>query len=381
MTKNAKKSWYSNIKKQLINKKSLMGLAAIAVSASSFSASLFAQDNSDWFLHSAISPDSKQIAFSYKGDIYLVSAKGGTARPLTVHSGWDGHPVWSGDGKSIAFASDRNGDLDVYLMPAEGGIATRLTHHFADDIPKDFSADDDSVLFVSGRLDSADSTVYPSRRLTETYQVSISGGTPSMVSTIPGSELQVSPDGKHIAYRDEKAYENKFRKHDVSSFARDVWVMNTETGEHTQLTNFEGGDHNPVWADKDTIYYTSEEKSNAFNVWKMDLDGDNKKQITDFDLHPVRSLSISDDDTLAFVHHGSIYVQDGRKPKRLSIDIKADLQENETFPQSLTDKITEFAVSPEVKKWPLSPAAKCLLPAPNLTPPSELPIRRNKSAV
>jgi tricorn protease-like protein len=37
--------------------------------------------------------------------------------------------VWSKDGKNIAFASDRNGNLDVYLMPAQGGKAKRLTYH------------------------------------------------------------------------------------------------------------------------------------------------------------------------------------------------------------------------------------------------------------
>lgn len=332
-----------------MNNKRLLGWLVAAMSLSSF-ASANANTNSDWYLHSAISPDSKQIAFSYKGDIYLVSSEGGTARPLTVHSDWDGHPIWSSDGNSIAFASDRNGDLDVYVMPAQGGVAKRLTWHSSNDIPTDFSADDEAVVFVSGRTDSARSTVYPTSRLTESYQVSTSGGTPAMISTIPASELQFSGDGNTILYRDEKAYENQFRKHDVSAFARDIWMLDTRTGEHTQLTNFEGGDHNPVWADKDTFYYTSEEDSGAFNVWRMDLDGDNKKQITNFEQHPVRSLSISDDDTLAFVHHGSIYVQKGRSAKRLHIEVKTDVQENQTVPQSLSGKITEFAVSPDGKE-------------------------------
>lgn len=78
------------------------------------------QINSDWFRHTAISPDGRSILFSYKGDIFTVSSEGGLARALTTHNAWDGHPVWSHDGKSIAFASDRHGNLDVFLMPALG---------------------------------------------------------------------------------------------------------------------------------------------------------------------------------------------------------------------------------------------------------------------
>jgi len=324
-------------------KYALSALAILATSA-------YADKSEEWFLHSSISPDGKNIAFSYKGDIYTVSSKGGTARPLTLHSDWDGHPIWSNDGKSIAFASDRNGNLDIYVMPATGGKAKRITYHSAHDIPQDFSKDDNNVLFVSGRMDSQKSTVFPTTRLTETYTVPVKGGTPNMLSTIPASELQYSPDGSKLLYRDEKAYENQFRKHDVSAFARDIWLQDLKTGQHTQLTNFEGADHNPVWQDKNTFYYTSEEKSGAFNVWRVDLDGDDKKQITSFKQHPVRSLSISDKGTLAFVHHGSIYTSNGRKTKHVDINIANDIQEDELLPVSLGGKISEYDVSPDGKE-------------------------------
>ena len=328
-----------------------MHLAKYALSALALVASsAYADKTDEWFLHSSISPNGKEIAFSYKGDIYVVPTKGGTARALTIHNDWDGHPVWSRDGKHIAFASDRNGNLDVYKMPASGGKATRLTYHSSHDIPQDFTKDDKTILFTSARMDSKDSTIFPTPRLTETYTVSVKGGTPEMLSTIPASELQYSPKGNKLLYRDEKAYENQFRKHDVSAFARDVWLHDLKTGKHTQLTQFEGADHNPVWKDNDTFYYTSEEKSGAFNVWRADLDGDNKKQITQFKEHPVRSLSISDDGVLAFVHHGSIYTQKGRSLKHVKIDINNDHHEDELLPVSLGGNITEYAVSPDGKE-------------------------------
>src|SRR6186997_2517825 len=85
----------------------------------------FADDGPLWLRYPAISPDGRTIAFTYKGDIYAVPAKGGSAVPLTISEAYDYAPVWSHDGRSIAFSSDRYGNFDVFVMPATGGEARR----------------------------------------------------------------------------------------------------------------------------------------------------------------------------------------------------------------------------------------------------------------
>jgi Tol biopolymer transport system component len=60
-------------------------------------------------------------------------------------------PVWSKDGKQIAFASDRYGNFDVFTLPVTGGTPTRLTFNSAADYPYDFSPDSKNVLFGSSR--------------------------------------------------------------------------------------------------------------------------------------------------------------------------------------------------------------------------------------
>ncbi|WP_294631438.1 hypothetical protein, partial [uncultured Bacteroides sp.] len=80
-----------------------------------------------WMRDARISPDGTEIAFCYKGDIYKVPATGGTAVQLTTQASYEANPVWSPDGKQIAFASDRNGNFDLYIMPSDGGAARRLT--------------------------------------------------------------------------------------------------------------------------------------------------------------------------------------------------------------------------------------------------------------
>ena len=330
------------MRKQLCNVLALL-FATLLISSG------LAEENSDWFRHSAISPDGKTILFSCKGDIYSVAAEGGKATPLTIHNAWEGHPVWSRDGKQIAFASDRHGNLDVFVMPSGGGKATRLTQHSANDIPSDFSSAGDTVLFKSARTDTAEASLFPTTRLAELYEIKTEGGTPRMITTIPASEARYSEDGKQIVYRDEKAYEIEFRKHDVSAFARDIWLMDIESGEHNQLTDFEGGDHNAVFHG-DSIYYLSENGNNNFNVWSMDSKGDNAKQISKFETHPVRHLSVSNDGLLSFTQHGRLFTLDpGQEPQPLEITFHTDTQTSDYEIKNVSS-ISEFAVSPNGKE-------------------------------
>jgi len=137
-----------------------------------------AAESPTWMRYPAISPDGTAIVFSFRGNLYRVNAAGGTAVPLTLDASHDFMPVWSHDGKQIAFASDRHGNYDVFVMPSEGGSATRLTYHSSGDFPSDFTPDGKAVIFNSSRVDAPDSRLFPTRALSELYQVSVTGGTP-----------------------------------------------------------------------------------------------------------------------------------------------------------------------------------------------------------
>lgn len=330
--------------------KYLKGMAAAGLLAGT-SLTAQAQSNGDWYTGAAISPDGKTIAFTYKGDIYSVSAKGGKAVPLTVNAAWDGSPVWSNDGKSLAFASDRHGSMDIFVMPSGGGKAKRLTYHNAGDRPFSFTADDTAVTFGSARTDAAKASLFPRGSLPELYKVSVNGGTPEMVLTTPAEEAQWNKDGTKLLYREEKALESDLRKHDVSAFARDIWMYDAETGAHTQLTDFAGADHNPVWGRKNKVFYTSEEADSTFNVWRLDLESGSRQAVTNYKKHPVRSLSIAKNGLMAYVHHGSIYtVKDGNRPKSVKIEIATDGHGRDVETINVSSRIRDFSVSPKGKE-------------------------------
>ncbi|GAL72054.1 PD40 domain-containing protein [Jejuia pallidilutea] len=87
----------------------------------------------------AISPDDTTIAFNYQGDIWTANINGENPKRLTVHEAYDTKPVWSADGTSIAFISERFGNNDVYVMPATGGAPKRITYHSTSDIVTDYT--------------------------------------------------------------------------------------------------------------------------------------------------------------------------------------------------------------------------------------------------
>jgi tricorn protease len=325
----------------------LLTIAWLAVGAAG------AAEEALWLRQPAISPDGKIIVFSYRGDLWTVPAAGGTASPLTLHPAYDTSPVWSADGRNIAFASDRYGNFDVFVMSAAGGNAARLTLHSVDEIPTSFTPDGKSVLFSASRLDSVTNVQFPTGAQPELYKAALTGGMPEQVLSTPAPYAVLDSAGKRLIYSDQKAYEMEWRKHDNSSFARDVWVWDIPSNKHTRLTDFGYDDRQPVWgADQKSIHYLSE-RSGTFNVWRMSLDDPRgAAQVTDHKIHPVRFLSASAAGDLCYTWDGAIWVRPAgaRSSRKLDVVVATDRRVNETDRFDVTAEITEFIESPDSKE-------------------------------
>ncbi len=120
------------------------------------------------------SPDGRRIAFVSlrdtltgkaglgKGSIYIMDfdpwtgAGGGNATRLTDEKGADGWPTWSPDGQRIAFHSDRSGNWDIWSIKIDGSGLTRLTEHPAADRHPAWSPDGKKLAFTSERSGTED---------------------------------------------------------------------------------------------------------------------------------------------------------------------------------------------------------------------------------
>ncbi|MBC9932207.1 S41 family peptidase [Chitinophaga qingshengii] len=312
----------------------------------------YAQENALWLRYPAISPDGKTIAFGYKGDIYRVDANGGVAVPLTIHEAQDMMPVWSHDGKSIAFASDRYGNFDVFVMPAEGGTPVRLTNNSSADYPYDFTPDNKQVLFGSGRNAPATSIRFPYRLFDNLYTVPVTGGRPALVSAAGAELARYNSKGDQIIFQDRKGYEDPWRKHHVSSVTRDIWVMDVNKNTYQQVSGYEGEDREPLFGNDNSIYYLSEKGGISQNLFKGSLTDKNKmEQLTRFDKHPVRHLSRSNNNLLCFTYNGEIYtLKEGDKPQKINVRIFNDGRNSIQKPLPVNGNVTEFAMSPDGKQ-------------------------------
>ena len=305
-----------------------------------------------WMRDARISPDGSEIVFCYKGDIYKVSAQGGTAVQLTTQASYEANPVWSPDGEQIAFASDRNGNFDLFIMSADGGAARRLTYHSASEIPSTFTPDGKYVLFSASIQDPATSALFPTSAMTELYRVPVEGGNTEQVLGTPAEWVCFDKAGSNFLYQDRKGFEDEWRKHHTSSIARDIWLYDTQTGEHTNLTNRDGEDRNPVYApDGKSVYFLSERNGGSFNVYSFPLNAPQQvKPVTTFRTHPVRFLSVSDKGTLCYAYDGELYTQlPNSRPQKVKVELVRD-DDKDIASFRFSQGATSACVSPDGKQ-------------------------------
>jgi tricorn protease len=299
-----------------------------------------------------ISPDGKTVVFSYLGDLWLVDATGGTARHLTMHEKHDFNPMFSPDGKSIAFSSNRHGGYDVFVVPVEGGKPMRLTFDSADDHPTAWSPDSQHVLFASARA-----TDFP-RRI-ELYTVPAQGGQARQMSVYEGREGVYSPRGDMVAY--VRGPGTWYRKGYHGSSNDDIWVCNADGTNNRQLTQHAGQDNYPMWSlDGKYIYYVSDCLGGPANIVRQEVDpqsgtavpGKPPERVTDQKGDRVRRARLSAGGAWFVYEAGAdIFVHsiNDKVSRKLRIEVNADDRANPEKIVTFTTGATEFALSNDEK--------------------------------
>ena len=329
-------------------------IAALTVATAMASA----QETPLWLRSNSISPDGKEIAFTYTGNIYIVDADGGQARQITTNPAYDTTPIWTPDGQNIVFCSTREKSKDVFMIPAKGGRPIRITTHPHNETPVAV-LNDGTILFSAAIEQDTEYGNFPGDA--QLYAVSQNGGRPQRVTSLHIKNMSINKDGG-IIYEDYKGYEDPFRKHHTSSVTRDIWLYTPESGQEEfaitgkgtfkKISDFVGEDRNPVFApDGNTFYYLSE-KDGTFNIYRSSISSPEKsEQVTFHKDNPVRYLSISVSGDLCYSQDGELYIiRSGKEPQKVEIAMITDEVERPIEYRNLSSGVTRMAISPNGKE-------------------------------
>jgi serine/threonine-protein kinase len=150
-----------------------------------------------------VSPDGRYLAFgtedAREAVVWIYELSGATAmRRLTV-GGRNRYPIWSSDGKRVAFQSDREGDLGIFWQRADGtGPAERLTtpEPLTSHVPESWAPNGDRFLFSSVPNGAAGASLWTYSL--QDRKVEGFGGVRTSVAILPNAVY--SPDGRWVAY-------------------------------------------------------------------------------------------------------------------------------------------------------------------------------------
>jgi tricorn protease len=297
------------------------------------------------FAEPGISPDHSEIAFVSGGDIWSVPAGGGTARLLAATGGLARRPLFSPDGKRLAFVSTRPGANGIYLLTLADGATQRLTH---DDVTPDvtgWSADGHFVYFTT----QSHNISY----FQDVYRVGVAGGTPQPVlheDYVNAMDAAPSPDGRSIAYA-RNGFSQWWRRGHSHIDQTEITLDEPATNRFETLTNGEAKERWPMWSPDGQALYFASDRSGSDQLWERAAG--HLRQLTQLAQGHVLYPTISrDGKTIAFEREQRIWTCDvaSGATRELTIEPRGTPNLPATAHLTATSRFSALSLSPDDKK-------------------------------
>ena len=326
-------------------------LAALATPLSSAAA----QQSVRSFAEPSLSPDGSEIAFASGGDIWVVPSAGGDAHLLVSHGAEESRPLWSPNGRRLAFLSNRAGDPDIYVLDLDSGVARRLTFTDANEELTAWSTDGAWIYFSSNSQDVLGAT--------DVLRVRADGGTPMPVAADAYSEefsAAPSPDGEWlvVAGRGRMPLGQWWRNGHSHIDESELWLVRPG-GDQPTYTRLTAGGKNlwPKWVDDGQAVVFMSDRSGSENLWRVDVGRGGPsgpaRQLTTFVDGRVLFPSVSADGRkVAFERDFGLWLLDTTdgEPRRVEIHLRGTVQTASLEHLSLTSSFSELALSPDGRK-------------------------------
>ena len=263
------------------------------------------------------------IAFTYAGKIWLVERAGGTAKRLTTTPHDETSPVFSPDGRRIAFSQSNGNDWDVFIAAADGsGQPTRVTMMPEDDFVTAWSPDGKEVIFETTRDEETVTRLYR----TSTDRLALATPLP-LHQSYSGS---ISPDATRIVYNPRSgAGDWRYYR---GGYTAPLWIANLKTGALEKLSNGAHNDRNPQWVE-DKIFFVSD-RTGIFNLYAYDIKSKKTQQLTQYAGQGIRAASATNG-AAVYVQGGRLHLLDLNTNKDQVINVSVSPDTSELAPRNV----------------------------------------------
>jgi TolB protein len=211
------------------------------------------------------SPDGRAIAYtSYRRgfpDVYLSLIYQGTLETPTRGVGQNWLPAFSPDGTRVAFTSNRDGNPEIYVMNRDGSEVRRLTDHPSIDSTPTWSPTGSQIAFTSDRTGLGSPQI---------YVIGVDG---TGIRRISFESYADRPTWSPPPYN-EIAFSAR------TGPGHDIKILNIASGETRQITFGEGTNESPAWSPNGRHLAFSSTRAGRVQVFTVDRDGRNVRQIT-----------------------------------------------------------------------------------------------------
>lgn len=281
------------------------------------------------------------VVFSAEGDLWRVSLSGGLAQRLTTHPEEEQYPTISPDGKVIAFSASYEGPTEIYTIPITGGLTNRLTYETDPSVANTWTPDGKIVYATR-----AYSTLPDYQLVT----IDINKKTKERIPLSQASEASFDASGKTVFFV-RPGYHGNVTKRYKGGTARQIWKFTSGDTEATQITKeYAGESHHPMWYDHKVYFIT--DRDGIMNIWSIDEEGNDLKQLTDHSDFDVRTASIHQSN-IVYNQGADIWHLDTDTGLREKIDIRllSDMDQlREKWEENPKQYITSVNTDPKGEK-------------------------------
>ena len=255
----------------------------------------------------AVAPGGRRLAFAVRGinsDLWQLPLNPNTGeatgqpQPIVRTTRAESRAAWSPDGSSIAFNSDRLGEMNIWIRSRRDSAERQLTRGGGGDYQPNWAPDGSAITFFSARAGNAD--IWTAR---------VSDGQLAQLTRDPSTDINpfYSPDGRHIAFVSDRGGR------------AEIWVMRPDGSEQRRLTSIGVGGHNVRWTRDGSGIVFRAESGSRIQIYQVALKDGALTRLPDVASGAHMSFSPAFSLILDVKNHKSLWVHpmNGQPPRQI----------------------------------------------------------------